>query len=86
MVNTALQAAVDRLETAFWLVLLRVLQKRASSLQVSCSCYQVQADVFFKGTWKNNLEEGLRMASCPKVSHSLAVSVRLTPLAYLINI
>lgn len=27
MVNTALQAAVDRLETAFWLVLLRVLQK-----------------------------------------------------------
>lgn len=82
MMNTALRAAVDKLETASWLVLLRVLQKTASSLQVSRICYDVQAGVFFKGMWKNNLVERLKMASCPKVTHSLAVSVHLAPSVY----
>lgn len=43
--GTALQAATEALEAASWLVLLWVLQERASWLQVSCICYKVQAGI-----------------------------------------
>ena len=72
MMDTALQAATDALETASWLVLLWILQERASWLQVSCICCEVQAGIFFKGTCKKNLVEGLRIAYCPKVTNATA--------------
>lgn len=36
------------------------------------SRYEVQAGIFFKGTCKNHLVEGLRIAYCPKVTHATA--------------